>query len=185
MWRITWLFFKSPPPKDPPIKKLDSFSRHSGIIFVSCEHFLVFYIRRPGDETDAESSRETSSGGNSDCEVVDRRTKSVLDGSWSQHNLANSNSQQLNRVSLSDKSLANSSSDEAEISSTSPGVLMFEYLEHEQPHNRQPLTDKASYLLLDWKFSVRLTMYPLFFSSERDACGTSPSLTPTGFSSCI
>ncbi|KAM7495827.1 hypothetical protein LguiA_020241 [Lonicera macranthoides] len=102
--------------------------------------------RRPGDETDAESSRETSSGGSSDCEVVDRRTKSVLDGSRSQHNLANSNSQQLNRVSLRDKSLASSSSDEAEISRTSPGVLMFEYLEHEQPHNRQPLTDKVSVL---------------------------------------
>ncbi|CAK9135055.1 unnamed protein product [Ilex paraguariensis] len=101
-------------------------------------------VRRPGEERDAESSRETSSGGSSDCEV-DRRVKSGVDGSWSQHNLVNLNSQQLNRLSLRDKSQMSSSSDEAEICN-SPGLLKFEYLEQEQPHNRKPLTDKVSVL---------------------------------------
>ncbi|CAN4093023.1 unnamed protein product [Withania somnifera] len=38
-----------------------------------------------------------------------------------------------------------SSSDEAEISK-SLGLLMFEYLEHEQPHHRRPLADKMAVL---------------------------------------
>ncbi|KAK3020561.1 hypothetical protein RJ639_046911 [Escallonia herrerae] len=101
-------------------------------------------LRRPGEESDAESSRETSSGGSSDCEA-DRRTKGTLDGSWSQQNLVNSNSQRLNRLSLREKSLMSTSSDEAEIGS-SPGLLMFEYLEQEQPYNRKPLCDKVSIL---------------------------------------
>ncbi|GFZ19373.1 hypothetical protein Acr_28g0000780 [Actinidia rufa] len=97
---------------------------------------------RRGEESDAESSRETSSGGSSDCEA-DRRAKGVGDGSWSRKNLMNLNSQQMNRLSLREKSLVSSSSDEAE-TCTSPGTLLFEYLEQEPPHNRKPLTDKAS-----------------------------------------
>ncbi|KAL2556620.1 hypothetical protein Fot_01359 [Forsythia ovata] len=101
-------------------------------------------LRRPGEESDAESSRETSSAGSSDCEA-DRRSKSIVDGSRNQQNLVNSNCQRLNRLSPRDKSVVNSSSDEAEISN-SPGLLLFEYLEQEQPHNRRPLTDKISVL---------------------------------------
>ncbi|THG02140.1 hypothetical protein TEA_020172 [Camellia sinensis var. sinensis] len=103
---------------------------------------------RPGEESDAESSRETSSGGSSDCEA-DRRAKYVVDGSRSQQNLMNLNSQRMNRISLRDKSLMSSSSDEAEICN-SPGMLLFEYLEQEQPYNRKPLIDKASSLLGDY-----------------------------------
>ncbi|XP_057483391.1 uncharacterized protein LOC130770103 [Actinidia eriantha] len=102
-------------------------------------------FRRHGEESDAESSRETSSGGSSDCEA-DRRAKGVGDGSWSQKNLMNLNSQQMNRLSLREKSLVSSSSDEAE-TCTSPGTLLFEYLEQEPPHNRKPLTDKISVLV--------------------------------------
>uniref|UniRef100_A0A5B7BKY5 DUF789 domain-containing protein n=1 Tax=Davidia involucrata TaxID=16924 RepID=A0A5B7BKY5_DAVIN len=101
-------------------------------------------LRRPGEESDAESSRETSSGGSSDCEA-DRRAKCVVDGSWNQHNLVNVNSQRMDRLSLRNKSLMSSSSDEAEICN-SPGLLLFEYLEQEQPYNRKPLTDKVSVL---------------------------------------
>ncbi|KAK2965217.1 hypothetical protein RJ640_019972 [Escallonia rubra] len=100
--------------------------------------------RRPGEESDAESSRETSSGGSSDGEA-DRRTKGTLDGSWSRQNLVNSSSQRLNRLSLREKSLTSTRSDEAEMGS-SPGLLMFEYLEQEQPYNRKPLSDKVSIL---------------------------------------
>ncbi|XP_055813480.1 uncharacterized protein LOC129882978 isoform X2 [Solanum dulcamara] len=98
----------------------------------------------PGEEGDAESSRETSSGGSSDCEV-ERRSISSSDGLWNQHTLVNLNAQRLNRLSLSDKTVMGSSSNEAEISK-SLGQLMFEYLEHEQPHHRRPLADKIAVL---------------------------------------
>lgn len=93
-------------------------------------------VRTPGEESDA------GSGSSSDCEA-DRRAQ--YDGSWSQHNLMNLNSQRMYRLSLRDKSLVSSSSDEAEICN-SPGMLIFEYLEQEQPHNRKPLTDKITVL---------------------------------------
>lgn len=101
-------------------------------------------IRRPGEESDVESSRETSSAGSSDCEA-ERRAKSVVDGSCSHQKLVNLNSQRMNGLSLREKSVMSSSSDEAEMSS-SPGTLLFEFLEHEQPYNRRPLTDKVSLL---------------------------------------
>ncbi|CAI9767840.1 unnamed protein product [Fraxinus pennsylvanica] len=101
-------------------------------------------LRRPGEESDAESSMETSSASSSDCEA-DRRSKSIVDGSRNLQNLMNSNSQRLNKLVLRDKSVISSSSDEAEIPNSS-GLLLFEYLEQEQPHNRRPLTDKISVL---------------------------------------
>ncbi|RVW64843.1 hypothetical protein CK203_052002 [Vitis vinifera] len=84
-------------------------------IIASCEHLLPYAIRRPGEESDAESSRETSSAGSSDCEA-ERRAKGVADGAWSQHNPMNLNSQRMSRLSLREKSHMSSSSDEAEIS---------------------------------------------------------------------
>ncbi|KAK4355642.1 hypothetical protein RND71_024613 [Anisodus tanguticus] len=101
-------------------------------------------LRRPGEEGDADSSRETSSGGSSDFEV-ERWFKSSSDGLQNQHSLVNLNAQRLNRLSLRDKAVTGSSSDEAEISN-SLGQLMFEYLEHEQPHHRRPLADKIAAL---------------------------------------
>ncbi|MCD7460939.1 hypothetical protein HAX54_044889 [Datura stramonium] len=101
-------------------------------------------IRRPGEEGDADSSRETSSGGSSDCEV-ERRSISSSDGLRNPHSLVNLNAQRLNRLSLSDKAVTGSLGDEAE-NSKSLGLLMFEYLEHEQPHNRRPLADKIAVL---------------------------------------
>ena len=111
-------------------------------IIASCEHLLPYAIRRPGEESDAESSRETSSAGSSDCEA-ERRAKGVADGAWSQHNPMNLNSQRMSRLSLREKSHMSSSSDEAEVCN-SPGLRVFEYLEQEQPHIRKPLADKAS-----------------------------------------
>lgn len=110
---------------------------------------------RPGEEGDAESSRETSSGGSSDCEV-ERRSISSSDGLRNQHSLVNLNAQRLNRLSLSDKAVMVSSSDETELSK-SLGQLMFEYLEHEQPHHRRPLADKVHQLLVYKKNSTFLS----------------------------
>ncbi|CAA3007602.1 Hypothetical predicted protein [Olea europaea subsp. europaea] len=97
------------------------------------------HCRRPGEESDAESSRETSSSGCSDFEA-DKLSKSAVDGYWN-----HPNAQQPNRLSVRDKFVQSSSSDEAEISNL-PGLLLFEYLEQEQPHLRKPLTDKVSIL---------------------------------------
>lgn len=55
----------------------------------------------------------------------------------------NSNSQRLSRITLRDKHPMSSSSDETEVHN-SPGLLVFEYFEQEQPHHRQPLYDKVS-----------------------------------------
>ncbi|XP_030532462.1 uncharacterized protein LOC115742367 [Rhodamnia argentea] len=100
--------------------------------------------RRTGEDSDAETSRETSSAGSSDCEV-ERRGKGIVDASWNQHNLVNSNSQKMNRLTLREKPLVSSSSDEAEVGNSS-GTLIFEYLEQEQPHHRKPFYDKVSIL---------------------------------------
>ncbi|XP_056170794.1 uncharacterized protein LOC115673654 isoform X3 [Syzygium oleosum] len=101
-------------------------------------------LRRTGEDSDAETSRETSSAGSSDCEV-ERRGKGIVDASWNQHNLINSNSQKMNRLTLREKPLVSSSSDEAEVGNSS-GTLIFEYLEQEQPHHRKPFYDKVSIL---------------------------------------
>ncbi|XP_044493267.1 uncharacterized protein LOC123216769 isoform X2 [Mangifera indica] len=99
---------------------------------------------RPGEDSDVESSRETIGAGSSDCEA-ERHAKRVVDGTWGQHNLVSLNFQRLNRLTLRDKPPMNLFSNETEVCS-SPGLLVFEYLEQEQPHHRQPLYDKVSSL---------------------------------------
>lgn len=123
--------------------------------------------RRPGDDSDAESSRETSSAGSSDCEA-ERRVKGVVDGGWGRHNLVNSNSQRLSRLTLRDKHPMSSSSDENEVNNSS-GLLAYEYFEQEQPHHRRPLYDKVS--PLHWRLTRR-PIFPLLFYPELDACGS-------------
>lgn len=107
------------------------------------EYLLLLYSTwRHSEDGDAESSRETSSAGGSDCEA-EKRIKGGVDGAWSQHNLVNLNSQRLHKLTLRDKPPMSSSSDETEICN-SLGVLVFEYLEREPPYHRKPLYDKAS-----------------------------------------
>ncbi|KAH7578293.1 hypothetical protein JRO89_XS01G0364800 [Xanthoceras sorbifolium] len=99
-------------------------------------------LRRPGEDSDTESSREvTCSAGSSDHET-ERRAKGV-DGTRGQHNLMNSNSHRLNRLSLRDKQTVSSIRDETEFCNSARS-LIFEYFEQEQPHHRKPLYDKAS-----------------------------------------
>ncbi|KAF5731413.1 hypothetical protein HS088_TW18G00090 [Tripterygium wilfordii] len=87
--------------------------------------------RKPSEESDAESSRETSSVGSSDCEAR------------AQHNIMNWNSERINGLALRERQTISSSSDETELPS-SPGLLAFQYLEEEQPFHRKPLYDKVS-----------------------------------------
>lgn len=87
--------------------------------------------RRPGEESDADSSRETSSDGGSDC-GAERGTNHVQ-GAWSLHNNMRAMAQSFNRLSV----------DEGDISDP-PGLLLFEYFESAPPFSREPLADKAS-----------------------------------------
>ncbi|TXG63353.1 hypothetical protein EZV62_010347 [Acer yangbiense] len=97
----------------------------SGIQLYIDPHRLSF--RRPGEDSDAETSRETTcSAGSSDHES-ERLAKGV-DGMRGQHNLMNLNSQRLNRLTLSDKQTVSSTSDETEVSSLAsrfPDIRMY------------------------------------------------------------
>lgn len=82
--------------------------------------------RRPGEESDGDSSRDTSSEGSSDPE-----TEAAVQG--------------MQGLSVRSKPFNGSSSDDGETSS-SPGALVFQYLEYSLPYNREPLADKISFL---------------------------------------
>ncbi|KAM4116507.1 hypothetical protein ACB094_02G056000 [Castanea mollissima] len=99
--------------------------------------------RRPGEESDSMSSRESSSDSSSD-DGVERQASNVVNGSWNQPNI-DANIQGLKRISLRNKTIAGSSSDESENCSP-PGQLVFEYFEHDPPFSREPLADKIQVL---------------------------------------
>lgn len=97
--------------------------------------------RRPGEDSDAESSRETSSDGSSD-HGIERGTN--VQGTWSQQKVADANIQSFNRLALRNN-FVGSSSDESDTCNPL-GHLIFEYLEHDPPFGREPLADKISVL---------------------------------------
>lgn len=101
-------------------------------------------LRRPGEESDAESSRETSSDGSADY-GVERGANRVAQGPWSQQKLADVNTQNMNRLSLRNKPFMGSPSGEGEVPNP-PGLLLFQYLEQDSPYGREPLADKISVL---------------------------------------
>ncbi|KAG8658876.1 uncharacterized protein LOC110612245 isoform X2 [Manihot esculenta] len=137
-------------------------------------------LRRPGEESDAESSRETSSDGSSEY-GADRGVNNVLQWNWTQQNVVDANIKSLNRLSLRNKPFRGSSSDECEISNPS-GQLVFEYMEHASPFTRQPLADKfpeletyrscdlspSSWLSVAWYPIYRIPMGPTL--QNLDAC---------------
>ncbi|KAG8370475.1 hypothetical protein BUALT_Bualt14G0120700 [Buddleja alternifolia] len=94
----------------------------------------VMEQRRPGEESDANSSRETSSDGDSECGASNNQ------GSWNQKNTTN---QVYSRLGGRSNSFKGSSVDGDDISNP-PGLLIFEYFERELPFHREPLADKAS-----------------------------------------
>ncbi|EEF39322.1 conserved hypothetical protein [Ricinus communis] len=95
--------------------------------------------RRHGEDSDFESSQEASCAGGNECEA-EKQAKGGVDGVWGRHrhNIMNLNPQGLQRLSLRDQNLNNLSS--------SHGLLVFEYLEQEQPRRRKPLYDTVSTL---------------------------------------
>lgn len=105
------------------------------------------------DESDAESSRETSSDGSSNYE---RGRRSVVHGTWAQKNIAVPNVNAWKEITDKSKPSMGSSSDESETSNP-PGRLVFEYMERDTPYSREPLCDKVSssvMLVSKWIFSL-------------------------------
>lgn len=100
-------------------------------------------LSRPGEESDADSSRESSSDGSSECGA--ERGANDVQGSWSQQNTIRATTQSFNRLSLGNNPVMGSTVDEGEIRNP-PGLLVFEYLEHNPPFNREPLADKIAFL---------------------------------------
>ncbi|OWM71153.1 hypothetical protein CDL15_Pgr011280 [Punica granatum] len=98
--------------------------------------------RRPGEESDTDSSRETSSNGSIEVGLF-RGANGTLHGVYKQP--TEIDVQRFNGLSLKDRPSCDSSSDEAEIPNP-PGQLLFEYLERDPPYSREPLVDKISML---------------------------------------
>ncbi|KAI3932892.1 hypothetical protein MKX01_031874 [Papaver californicum] len=94
-------------------------------------------LSRPGEESDAESSRETSSDG-SDCDL-ERQSKHLQDELWTKQNPADV------QRSFRDKPLNGTCSDDGELG-IPPGKLIFQYMEREAPYSREPLADKIAVL---------------------------------------
>ncbi|KAA8527407.1 hypothetical protein F0562_034878 [Nyssa sinensis] len=100
-------------------------------------------LRRPGEESDAESSRETNSEGNSECGAV--RGANDVQGTSRLQNPVSATSQSFSRPSVRNNLLMGLSVDEGEISNP-PGLLIFQYLEEDPPYSREPLADKMTVL---------------------------------------
>ncbi|CAN0855624.1 hypothetical protein LINGRAHAP2_LOCUS6275 [Linum grandiflorum] len=99
-------------------------------------------LRRTGEDSDTESSRETSSDGSSEF-GTDGGITNGPGGQWSQQNGNVTSIPSLNGLTLRHMPSRGSSSDECE-SSSSPGELVFEYMERASPFTRQPLADQIS-----------------------------------------
>ncbi|CAN6548288.1 unnamed protein product [Malus baccata var. baccata] len=134
----------------PSVKHKINFSYvHSdeiNLLAGKCSCHIIFHMcaccyRRPGDESDAESSRETSSNGSSDY-GTERGFNNVPYSALSWQNAADVNGHGWNKTFPRNKPLNGSSSDESG-EACNPGQLIFQYMEHDQPFGREPLADKA------------------------------------------
>lgn len=116
-------------------------SEHHCIILIS-----FWFTRRPGEDSDGEYYKDSSSDGSSDCEL-----ERGLKQKWEQRNRAPPASEaalRMDRLSLRETNVASQegfSSDEGEVEN-SQGCLLFEFLEQDLPYSREPLADKASFL---------------------------------------
>ncbi|PIM99122.1 hypothetical protein CDL12_28387 [Handroanthus impetiginosus] len=99
----------------------------------------VMEPRRPSEESDSNSSRETSSGDS------DGGTDKGADNTRRSWNQKNTIDQGYNRLAGRNNSFTESSIYEDDISNP-PGRLIFEYFEKELPFHREPLADKMSIL---------------------------------------
>lgn len=114
---------------------------------VSCHTIFVVSLcyRRPGEDSDNDYFRDSSSDGSSDSEQ--ERCLNLRE----QHNHHRQMSEiprRLDGLSLREHATIQEgfSSDEGE-SGNAQGCLMFEYLERDQPYGRVPLADKASFFI--------------------------------------
>ncbi|XP_060214757.1 uncharacterized protein LOC132641693 isoform X3 [Lycium barbarum] len=101
--------------------------------------------RRPGEESDSDYFRDSSSDGSSDSEH-ERRCLNYTREQWLYHSQTSESSLSVDGLSLRDRNATfqeGFSSDESE-SGSSQGALLFEYLAHDHPYGREPLADKIS-----------------------------------------
>ncbi|KAG5603892.1 hypothetical protein H5410_025384 [Solanum commersonii] len=100
---------------------------------------------RPGEESDSDYFRDSSSDGSSDSEH-ERRCLNYSREQRMYHSQASESSLSIDGLSLRDSNATfqeGFSSDEGE-SGSSQGALLFEYFAHDQPYGREPLADKIS-----------------------------------------
>ncbi|KAL0003898.1 hypothetical protein SO802_011459 [Lithocarpus litseifolius] len=100
-------------------------------------------LRQRGEDSDNEY-RDSSSDGSSDCEL-ERGLKYTRE-QRNHHHLSSEIALRIDRLSLRDQHVTlheEFSSDEGE-SVNSQGCLLFEYLEWDLPHSREPLADKIA-----------------------------------------
>lgn len=103
--------------------------------------------RRPGEESDSDYFRDSSSDGSSDSEH-ERRCLNYSREQRMYHSQASESSLSIDGLSLRESNATfqeGFSSDEGE-SGSSQGALLFEYFAHDQPYGREPLADKISAL---------------------------------------
>lgn len=106
-------------------------------------HDAFFFNRRPGEESDTDSSRETSSDLSFEVGPV-RGANGALRRVCKQP--ADIDVQRFNGLLIKDQPSTDSSCDEAEIPNP-PGQLVFEYFERDPPYSREPLADKVGLFL--------------------------------------
>ncbi|PHU01980.1 hypothetical protein BC332_27231 [Capsicum chinense] len=101
--------------------------------------------RLPGEESDSDYFRDSSSDGSSDSEH-ERRFLNYTREQRMYHSQTSESSLSIDGLSLRDRNATfqeGFSSDESE-SGSSQGALLFEYLARDQPYGREPLADKIS-----------------------------------------
>ncbi|OVA13839.1 Protein of unknown function DUF789 [Macleaya cordata] len=99
--------------------------------------------RRPGEDSDGDLYKDSSSDGSSDCEL-ERGLRYSREQRNCQH-LSSEAALRMNNLSLRDKQ-EEFSIDEGE-PGNSRGCLLFEFFEQDPPYSREPLADKAGLLL--------------------------------------
>lgn len=136
-----------------------------------CCNLFVFYSdlnpcsRQPGEESDGDCSRDSSSEGSSDYEH-----EGVLKAKkWSRNSLSNTSMLRMDRLSLRGNHMLlqdGFSSDDGGVG-YAQGCLLFEYLEQDPPYCREPLADKASSF-------ISLTLYHILVLSLFLTCILGP-----------
>ncbi|XP_020262419.1 uncharacterized protein LOC109835724 isoform X1 [Asparagus officinalis] len=99
-------------------------------------------LRQPGEESDSDCCRDSSSDGSSDYE----HEGGLRAKQWSRNHLSATSMPWMNWLSLRECRMAlhdGFSSDDGE-AGNALGCLLFEYLEHDPPYCREPLADKIS-----------------------------------------